>query len=143
MTIHDTLTAFTYTVGETLVISCNITSTTAPVISWIHQGVTLTESNNIFINNNEMILTDGDVSVISTLTITELEITDDGLYNCQATNEHTAVEKNIASVTINGERLIISIYGGTIYLAIIVTLCFSFLYSSCYSYCKSKDFNSF
>ena len=102
--IYNSLTISSYTAGETLVISCNITSTAVPVVSWIHRNVSLFENNRItIINNTEQSLSVDTVSVISTLIITELELADDGLYKCQAIDESFKAEENIAIVSIDGK----------------------------------------
>ena len=96
--------------GETAILSCNVTSSDNASISWSHLGVILVEDNRISITTDANQLTDWTSTIISTLTVSELILADDGEYKCRATDPYSTVEQDIASIVVNGTNTVCHLY---------------------------------
>ena len=63
----------------------------------------MVEDHRISIATDVNQLTDGTSTIISTLTVSELSLADDGAYKCQATDPYNTIEHNVASIVVNGK----------------------------------------
>ena len=79
-------------VGGTAILMCGATGSPTPAITWQKDGATVVSSSFISI-----VSADGS----STLTITNAQMSDAGLYDCTATNTAGTTSSN-AAITVNG-----------------------------------------
>lgn len=97
-----------YLKGDTLTLFCNITTTneTTLDITWLNDDFDVIDdgSNRTNIENSvEQSIDNSTFSIISMLTISDLDVADSGTYDCRASIENVnTVQQQIATVTVNG-----------------------------------------
>ena len=77
--------------GESVTISCNITALPRPEVSWSRDDETVEYDQRL------QLLEDG------SLYISNVMLTDDGLYQCAATNVNGSVESDYGMVEVSGK----------------------------------------
>lgn len=103
--IHtEPVTAEEYVTGFTLTLTCNVTTTDQfPNITWFNDGnVIIDNINRITIEDDrEQSEDNSTLFVTSTLTISDLELSDSGTYTCHASVDTAYTEEQISIVTVN------------------------------------------
>ena len=77
--------------GESVTISCNITALPRPEVTWLR------DDEIVEYNQRLQLLEDG------SLYISDVMLTDDGLYQCVATNVNGSVESDYGMVEVSGK----------------------------------------
>ena len=77
--------------GESVIISCNITALPRPEVTWLRNNDTVEYDQRL------QLLDDG------SLHISEVMLTDDGLYQCTATNINGSVTSDFGMVNVSGK----------------------------------------
>lgn len=99
-----------------LTLTCNA-STYDPLssINWYHLGAPLEYTSRINADTSATLpLLDGRVTLVSTLVITDLRVSDSGNYTCEVVNRYGSLTRSVSQVNVQGEH-----YYGEIYNTII------------------------
>ncbi|XP_019858316.1 PREDICTED: hemicentin-1-like isoform X1 [Amphimedon queenslandica] len=88
-------------IESNLTISCNITTHASdPVINWYHSGVKLgTDTERVYASSSSSVR-DGLTTLVSTLTISDVEVSDGGNYVCEVVNTHGSYNESISQVNV-------------------------------------------
>ena len=70
--------------GDTLVVECNVTGNPPPQISWIRNGVLLTQSTKVLIQTAALDTSNN--TLRSALTLSSVTDNDEGTYTCTGSN---------------------------------------------------------
>ena len=79
--------------GESVTISCNITALPRPMVTWLMNNDTVEYDQRL------QLLEDG------SLYISNVMLTDDGIYQCIATNINGSVESDYGMVEVSGKMI--------------------------------------
>lgn len=82
--------------GDDLTIGCNINGNPIPSVAWSHNGVELIENSEISINTN---FNDTSGNGVSLLTLMDVDLSDEGTYNCTA-NSSEGLDSDAITVAV-------------------------------------------
>ena len=83
-------------------LNCSAMSLPIPEIVWIKDGTIVDEGSDNRIDINQMLVMLSTDEVLSTLTIANLSLSDDGSYSCNASNDNGSAVSNTANLTVQG-----------------------------------------
>ena len=82
---------------------CNASGIVAPNITWFHENTEVEVKDRISAGvGDSVILSDGLLSIVSELSISNVQLSDQGVYKCAATVEDFTVVREIAEVIVQG-----------------------------------------
>ena len=93
----------THYAGGNITMSCNASGVPLPTIIWLKNGEELLQDARVSYANTTLIDMPNEGLVLSTLSFTDLQLTDDADYACQATNP--GAHSNSFTVTSNSSHL--------------------------------------
>ena len=92
--------SITAQLGSNLTLHCTANGFPTPIIEWVHFGMVLRERGGIEVDAEVI-----NSTVISTLSITDVQTENYGLYTCRA---NTTQDSQPATVSFSGEHLLMS-----------------------------------
>lgn len=94
-------------IENNLTISCNITTHASdPVINWYHSGVRLDTDTERVSASSSSSVRDGLTTLVSTLTISDVEVSDGGNYVCKVVNTYGSYNETISQVNVQGTYIL-------------------------------------
>lgn len=118
--INNDFQSFDIIRGGNLTLTCNA-STYDPLssINWYHLGAPLEYTSRINADTSATLPPlDGRVTLVSTLVITDLRVSDSGNYTCEVVNRYGSLTRSVSQVNVQGGHYMVKF--------IILLLLFSF-----------------